>query len=276
MSDYWKKKQAALDRKTGKSTSYRNKNTSAANRSKKADDDEDEDDIAPIRSTRQEDGGGLDIFQRSSLFDDGWQFGDVTKTVLGSVGDAGLNIVKGAGGLVEGVTDLIGYGAAGIADAFGQDDYADRVRLSARESTIDRILKPAEDYLDDYSIFGRTSDAILQGVGQVGGIMLTGGIGSAAGLGTAGVTALTSGVMGVSGMGAGMGEAYEAGATDGEATLYGAIAGASDAITAMIFGGLGKAVNAALNGRGGGKPGAFQGSLQATKAQIEAFFGKNG
>ena len=39
---------------------------------------------------------------------------------------------------------------------------------------------------------------------------------------------------------------------------------------------LGKAVNAALNGRGGGKPGAFQGSLQATKAQIEAFFGKNG
>ena len=35
---------------------------------------------------------------------------------------------------------------------------------------------------------------------------------------------------------------------------------------------LGKAVNAALNGRGGGKPGAFQGSIQASKAQIEAFF----
>ena len=35
---------------------------------------------------------------------------------------------------------------------------------------------------------------------------------------------------------------------------------------------LGKAVNGALNGRGGGKPGAFQGSLKATRAQIEAFF----
>jgi alanyl-tRNA synthetase len=35
---------------------------------------------------------------------------------------------------------------------------------------------------------------------------------------------------------------------------------------------LGKEVNAALNGRGGGKPGAFQGSLQATKEQIEEFF----
>ena len=35
---------------------------------------------------------------------------------------------------------------------------------------------------------------------------------------------------------------------------------------------LGKAVNAQLNGRGGGKPGAFQGSLRATKAEIEGFF----
>ena len=35
---------------------------------------------------------------------------------------------------------------------------------------------------------------------------------------------------------------------------------------------LGKAVNAALNGRGGGKPGAFQGSIKATRVQIEEFF----
>lgn len=35
---------------------------------------------------------------------------------------------------------------------------------------------------------------------------------------------------------------------------------------------LGRAVNEALNGRGGGKPGAFQGSLRATRAQIEDFF----
>jgi len=35
---------------------------------------------------------------------------------------------------------------------------------------------------------------------------------------------------------------------------------------------LGKAVNAALNGRGGGKPGAFQGSIKAARSQIEEFF----
>ena len=37
---------------------------------------------------------------------------------------------------------------------------------------------------------------------------------------------------------------------------------------------LGKAVNTELNGRGGGKPGAFQGSVQATRAAIEEFFVK--
>ena len=34
---------------------------------------------------------------------------------------------------------------------------------------------------------------------------------------------------------------------------------------------LGKAMNERLNGRGGGKPGAFQGSVKATREQIEAF-----
>ena len=35
---------------------------------------------------------------------------------------------------------------------------------------------------------------------------------------------------------------------------------------------MGKAINTALNGRGGGKPGAFQGSLKATREQVEEFF----
>ena len=35
---------------------------------------------------------------------------------------------------------------------------------------------------------------------------------------------------------------------------------------------LGAAINQALNGRGGGKPGTYQGSVQASKAQLTAFF----
>ena len=37
---------------------------------------------------------------------------------------------------------------------------------------------------------------------------------------------------------------------------------------------LGQAMNQELDGRGGGKPGFFQGSVKATKAQILAFFAK--
>ena len=201
----------------------------------------DDDDIAPIKSSK--DDGKLDFFQKGA-FDDGYQVGDITKTILGTVGDAGVGVVKGVGSLGEGLADLIGYGMAGIADATGHDAAAKRFRKGAQENMLDSLLKPAEDYLDKYSVLGRTSDSIMQGVGQVGGILATGHIGAAAGLGSAAVNALTTGVIGLSGMGSGMGEAYRGGATDGEAALYGAISGTADAITELLFGGLGKAVNA--------------------------------
>lgn len=202
----------------------------------------DDDDIAPIKS--KEDDGKLDFFQKSGLFDDGWDFGDGVKTVLGTIGDAGLNAVKGIANIGEGIGDLASYGIAGIADAMGKDDVADRWRRGAQINAIDNLLKPAEDYLDRSSILGRTSDAILQGVGQVGGIMATGALGGAAGLGAGGVTALTTGTMFLSGTGSGMGEAYEGGANDLQALKHGLNSGAADAVSELIFGGLGKGINA--------------------------------
>ena len=210
---------------------------------------DDDDDIAPIRTVgtlskddeKKED--RIDFFQKGA-FDDGYQFGDVTKSILGTAGDAGLNIAKGLAGLGEGLGDLIAYGVAGVADKFGADDYAAGVRKAAQVSLVDKATKGAEDYLNKYSILGRTSDAVMQGIGQIGGIIGTGGAAAGAGLGTAGVTAVTTGTMGLSGMGSGMGEAYRGGATDEEAALYGAISGAADALSELIFGGLGKAVHA--------------------------------
>ena len=208
----------------------------------------DTDDIAPVRtvgtvSKKDEEDGKLDFFQKGA-FEDGYQIGDVTKTILGTVGDAGLNALKGITGLGEGIGDLVAYGYAGVADAFGADEFAERTRKGAQVNLVDKATKGAEDFLNQYSVLDRTSDAILQGVGQVGGIIATGGAGAAAGLGTAGTTALTTGLMGASGMGSGMGEAYQGGATDEEAALYGAISGAADALSELMFGGLGKAINA--------------------------------
>ena len=197
--------------------------------------------LAPTKS--KEDDSELDFFQKGA-FSDGYQFGDVTKSILGTVGDAGLGITKGLLGLSEGVGDLVTYGIAGVADAFGFEDDADRFKRNAQKNATDELFRGATNYLDQYSVLGRTSDAVMQGIGQVGGIMATGGIGAAAGLGTVGTTALTTGVMGLSGMGSGIGEAYQGGATDGEALTYGAISGTADALTELLFGGLGKAVNA--------------------------------
>jgi len=193
-----------------------------------------------------------DRFFKAGAFSDGYQFGDIIKTILGTAGDVGVNAAKGAGSLVEGVTDLLGYAGAGVADLVGADKFASDWKKSVQKNTVDAIFKGAEDYVDKSSVLGGRSDAISQGLGQVAAIILTGGAAGAAG-GAAGLTgsalsAFTTGattaVTGLSGMGSGMSQAYQAGATDGEAVAYGAIAGTAEALTELIFAGMGKSVKA--------------------------------
>ena len=203
-------------------------------------------DIAPIGTTvskKEEDKSLLDFFQKGA-FEDGYNFGDVTKTILGTAGDAGVGLAKGVASLGEGIADLGRYGVAGVADKIGNDTYADKVREKAKKNSVENFFKGTDDYLDKYSVLGRTSDAVMQGLGQVGGILLTGGIAGALGAGALGATVATTGAMGLSSAGSGMSEAYQGGATDKEATMYGISKGIIDAGSELIFGGLGKAVNA--------------------------------
>lgn len=224
---------------------------------------DDDDDIAPVKKIEQEDDSLLDFFQKGALgeidlrknFRDGYQFGDVLKTggqvaaqvgkaILGTAGDVGLGVAKGFASTAEGIVDLASYGIAAGLDAAGRDASAKQWRKNASENTVEEWTEGADEFLNRYSVAGRTTDAISQGVGQIGSIIATGGLGKAAGLGAKAVTALTTGTLGVSGMGSGMGEAYRGGATDEEAATYGLISGASDALTELLFGGLGKAVGA--------------------------------
>ena len=195
------------------------------------------------KKEKEEDDSKLDFFQKGS-FEDGYQRWDVSKAILGTLGDAGLNVVKGIGRLGEGIGDLVSYGVAGVADLVGKDEFAESVKKRTQESVVDLLFEDATERVNKNSVLGRTSDAIFEGVGQVGGIIATGGLGSAAGLSSAGATALTSATMGLSSMGSGMGEAYQGGATDWEALKHGLNVGATDAISELIFGGLGKTINA--------------------------------
>ena len=190
-----------------------------------------------------EEGKKLDFFQKGA-FEDGYQFGDVTKAILGTGGDAAVGAAKGFVGVAESVADLGAYGVAWAADLLGGDYYAQELRKSASENWVDEATKGADDYLNQYSVLGRTSDAIAQGIGQIGAVVATGGAAGAAGLGATGTTAVTSGLMGLSGAGSGMSEAYQNGATDLKALQYGLASGAADAVTELFFGGLGKSINA--------------------------------
>ena len=189
-----------------------------------------------------------DTWFKGGAFEDGYDFGDTTRTVLGTIGDFGLGAVKGVGRMVEGLVDLGTYGVAGVADLFGADEFADKTRKVAQYSATDEWTKGATDYVDQYSVLGNKADMVSEGVGQVLAILATGGTaGALAGGGAAGAaaaTAATTALTGLSGMGSGMNEAYGSGASDGEAVAFGVAQGTIDAVSELIFGGLGKGVKA--------------------------------
>ena len=185
-----------------------------------------------------------DTWFSAGAFEDGYDFGDLTKTTLSTAGDIGINAIHGAGSVVEGVFDLGSYGVAGAYDLFGNDKTADKIRKKAQKDTIGNLLQPGEDFFDKNSLIGEKGDQVSQGLGQVGVMIATGGAGASAGLGMAGQTAITTGLTFTSSMGSGMSEAYQSGATDEEAVKYGAIKGVGDASTELIFAGLGKTINA--------------------------------
>ena len=207
------------------------------------DDSTSDDDIAPVK------GGNKDSWVKSGGFSDGVDgvgdfFGDLGQTIGGTVGDLGMGIVKGAGRLVEGIVDLGTYGVAGVADLFGADEFADKTKKVAQYSATDEWTKGATNWLDQYSVLGNKADMVSEGVGQALGIIGTAGLGAAGGLGAIGQTILTTGTTFASGMGSGMNEAYASGASDGEATAYGAMVGTFEAVSEMLFAGLGKGTKA--------------------------------
>ena len=235
-------------------------------------------DIAPIKlnntATKEEE--KKDTWFNSGAFGDGYDFGDITKTLLGTVGDVGLGVVKGVGNLAEGVVDLGTYAVGGVADILGADKFADKTKKFAQTSYMDKWTDPLDKAVSKNSFLGEKADAISEGLGYVGGMILTGGLGAGAGLGTAGVTALTTGTTFASSMGSGIGQAYttmdqqvddlkmqmysvsdpqekakiqkqiDAIETDadGNAIKYGLISGIAEAGTELIFGGLGKTIKA--------------------------------
>ena len=176
-------------------------------------------------------------FKKSELYDDdkGNVLTDTIGTVGATVGDAGTNIVKGVVKIGEGLGDALSYGLADIYDWRGNDARAAEIRTKTQRNLTDSMFAPATDYLDKYSVLGEKSDSIAEGLGYVAGMTAVGYF-----TGGVGVTATTF----TNGMANGMTEALNSGASVDEARLYGAISGAGEAVSELMFGGLGKASGA--------------------------------
>lgn len=198
--------------------------------------------ISEIEYESKKQNNKKDTWFEKGAFDDGYQFGDFSKTVVSSLLDVGTNATKGVMKFGEGIGDTLQYSAADVIDFFGNDKKADEIRNRAKYNAVDSLFEPATKVLDQNSVFGEKSDSISEGLGYVAAIsavsMIPGGI-----LGTSSSTAATitsTAATFTSSYGHGVTEALNSGATIDEARIYGAISGAAEASSELMFGGLGK------------------------------------
>lgn len=174
-------------------------------------------------------------YVKAGAFEDGYQFGDLTKTVGSTILSGFNSIGRGAMGMVEGVGDAINYVLAGAEDKLGLDDLAKTTRKFAKRDLVDEMTMSSSEAYQN-SVLGSKSDSIVESIGGMLPSIALGGMANT----TKGATALTSGSMFTSSYGQGVSEAYANGATDEEAQTYGLISGIAETATEMMFGGLGK------------------------------------
>lgn len=208
-----------------------------------------EEDIAPVKTTvtepSNEEQKERKWFQKGG-FEDGYQFGDVTKTILGTINDVGENVTQAVFDATENLVDTGAY----IVGSFGSKDFKDDVsEFIARdysgelgEFTKNSIITPhgavarvlLNGETDDYSVLGEKTDSLVQSGAHL--------VGQAA-LQYLGVPWwLTSGV---NSFGSEIEQAFGEEATYGEAGLSGAITTGAELLSEKLFSGFkfqGKAV----------------------------------
>lgn len=182
---------------------------------------------------------------KKGAFKDGYDFGDIGKTIYGTTTDIGENIGAGLGRIGEGLIDTVAYGAGSTAKALGKDKFAEKTKDFISRNLVDEY-KIGEKYgslifgaglpglgnkilnkgnTERSSILGEKSDSIVQSGGQLLGT---------AGLQMAGVPWFIT--TGVTGFGTGVEDAFKSDATYGEAGIYGGISAGSEIIFEKLGG----------------------------------------
>ena len=225
-------------------------------------------------TTEKADGG---FFNKNNAFSDGYQFGDVTKTLFATVDDVGTNLVKGAQTISEGALDLLSYGTANALDFMGKEETANKVKDFAKKNLVEeynlddmtwtnanlitglanRVMGLKDLYsgeaktLKDYynATFGLSDsyNEFIHDTKEKNSLAGDKTDAVAQGLGYyGGMVALQSvGVpwqvtAGVTSLGSGLSEAYNEGASDKDAWIYAGVSSIAEIGSEYLFSGLGK------------------------------------
>lgn len=176
-------------------------------------------------------------------FSDGYDFGDVTKTILGTGKDITENLYSGAIGIAEKGIDTGAYAIGGIGGLLGNDKLKDNMQKFIEKDLIDeeKLGKYASwtnptalinqlivgNKTDENSVLGEKSDSLVQSAGQLGGTF---------GLQAIGVPWwLTTGATSFGGE---VEQAFKKDATYGEAGFSGLVSAGAEILTEKISGGI--------------------------------------
>ena len=201
-----------------------------------------QEDIAPVKTTTSK-----RTWFNPGLFEDGLDFGDISKTLLGTNVDFAEDFSSGLAGIGEGAIDAIATGVGAIAKKLGKDDFADKTQKFIERDLVneykwDEKLAskiPGVETLqmanvvankgdtEKVSVLGEKTDAVVQSAGQLAGTY---------GLQAVGVPWwLTTGA---TSFGGGAEEAFQNDATYGEAGTYGLINAGAEIISEKLTGGI--------------------------------------
>ena len=195
-------------------------------------------------------------FQKGA-FSDGYQFGDVTKTLLGTYKDAEENFTAGILGMGEKVVDAGAYVTGGVGGMLGSNNFQNNMKNFITKDLYNEesVAKKASSFLgipglgqlagqvvrdraDENSVLGERSDTVAQAGGQLAATNILQFVGVPGKL----TSVITS-------FGGQVETALRDGASYGVAGLSGAITAGADVLGEMLSGGIkfgGKTLDDAL------------------------------
>ena len=245
----------------------------------------------------------------TSAFDDGYDFGDITKSIGATTGDLALDILHGGLSTVEGIVDTGTYLLADLLEwGFGnkntvtnaanpkEENWANNLSSAMRknadfdsygavfgtnENEEDTSFGHWQNGLEEYSLSGEKLDNTARSIGQMGSYILTGTLGNPA-IKDAKEVIRNAMTIFTSSYGNSKSEAKRNGASEEDAIKYGLISATAETLSEQMFdaipalkssGWLSKLTNKSLGKFFSGKTGkVIMNIIRATEEGTEEIF----